>query len=513
MKKYILRIEDNDNTFSIIEAGKSIKYKYQSSIEKDIFVLMSVNDLIYGFSSTKRKVNYIFCVERIEGTDTIIMKKLHEDYEGASISPEYERLVIQEGLVEYQEDNTIEFDNVPTLEDIVVDTDFPKELSLSELGKILEKTYQNGSNKNAAILSFCIKYGNVINKNEYTPKSIVEQTSLSESYHAEVLKGLNLYLSILKNEYGIKFYKQPVEEELPRRNKNTNRVNPFNSIIYGAPGTGKTYAIPELVINILDGEKFDFSAKTSAERKEVLDKYNSYIKDGRVVFTTFHQNYGYEDFIQGLRPETSSMSLSFKNVDGVFKKIANRAIQDNENDYVIIIDEINRANISKVFGELITLIEEDKRWGEDNELSVVLPSGEKFAVPNNLYIIGTMNSSDKSISLIDAALRRRFVFIEQKPNEKLIEDALLQSIFINLNKTLVSELDGTDLLIGHSYFIGKTEDDLEDIMNHKVIPLLYEYFYDNRKKVSTVLADILKTTNLDILDEEFGRLSVKKRNE
>lgn len=240
------------------------------------------------------------------------------------------------------------------------------------------------------------------------------------------------------------------------------------------------------------------------------------MKAGQIVFTTFHQNYGYEEFIQGLRPDKNSSSMAFKTVDGVFKRIADMALNDEEDkNYVIIIDEINRANISKVFGELITLIEEDKRWGELNETSVTLQSGDQFAVPNNLYIVGTMNSADKSISLIDAALRRRFAFIEQRPTAVLVNDAVLRSILENINLNLVQELDSTDLLVGHSYFMGKTEKDLCSILNNNIIPLLYEYFYDNRKKVANLLQDAINKSGakVEIIDEKVGRLRVKDKVE
>jgi 5-methylcytosine-specific restriction endonuclease McrBC GTP-binding regulatory subunit McrB len=179
---------------------------------------------------------------------------------------------------------------------------------------------------------------------------------------------------------------------------------------------------------------------------------------------------------------------------------------------VIIIDEINRANISKVFGELITLIEGDKRWGELNETSATLQSGDPFAVPNNLYIVGTMNSADKSISLIDAALRRRFDFIEQKPDASLVTDAVLRAMLEIINLSLVEELDSTDLLVGHSYFMNKTEADLCNILNNNIIPLLYEYFYDNRKKVANLLNDAIKKAGakVEIVDEKVGRLRVKE---
>jgi len=229
------------------------------------------------------------------------------------------------------------------------------------------------------------------------------------------------------------------------------------------------------------------------------------------VFTTFHQNYGYEDFIQGIRPDTSAKEMSFKTVDGVFKVIADRAMKHPEKDYVIIIDEINRANISKVFGELITLIENDKRWGEENAINATLPSGESFAVPNNLYIVGTMNSADKSISLIDTALRRRFDFVEYVPNLKLVSDDKLRAVLETLNKGIATELNSTDLLVGHSYFMGKTADDLCDIMNRSIIPLLYEYFFDNHKKVEAQIKKAIEGMDVEIESSSAGRIKLVKK--
>lgn len=294
------------------------------------------------------------------------------------------------------------------------------------------------------------------------------------------------------------------------REPRTIKIHPMNCIIYGAPGTGKTYSTAEYALAIIQNRTLDRGKKSLAERKLIMKTYNDYIKKGQVVFTTFHQSYGYEEFIQGLRPDSKSDKMTFKTIDGIFKKIADLALNDEGNNYVIIIDEINRANISKVFGELITLIEDDKRWGEVNETCATLQSGDPFAVPNNLYIVGTMNSADKSISLIDAALRRRFSFIEQKPEADLVENATLRRVLENLNSLLADELDSSDLLIGHSYFLNRTEEDLCTILNNSIIPLLYEYFYDNKKKVANVLKESAQGTGIEIVDDKIGRLSVKK---
>lgn len=300
-------------------------------------------------------------------------------------------------------------------------------------------------------------------------------------------------------------------EAAPAFETRSSKIHPLNCILYGAPGTGKTYATAEYALAIIENREVDEAPKTAEERKAVMEKYRTHITDGKIVFTTFHQSYGYEDFIQGLRPVTTDGVMEFLPVDGVFKRIVTTAMNHPEENFVIIIDEINRANISKVFGELITLIEDDKRWGEVNALQVVLPSGDPFTVPNNLYIVGTMNSADKSISLIDTALRRRFEFIEVVPNATLIADPVLCSVLEKLNASLVKELDSTDLLVGHAYFIGKTEADLCGIFNRSIIPLLYEYFYDNSTKVKAQIKSALPNDQYEILGGTVGRITVVKK--
>ena len=294
-------------------------------------------------------------------------------------------------------------------------------------------------------------------------------------------------------------------KDLPTRSPRTTKIHPLNAILYGAPGTGKTYATAEYAVAIIENRDIK-----DEDREELMKKYKQLQKDGKITFTTFHQSYGYEDFIQGLRPENHDGVMEFKPVDGVFKRIADRALNDNESNYVIIIDEINRANMSKVLGELITLIEEDKRWGEVNELSVTLPSGEVFVVPNNLYIVGTMNTADKSISIIDVALRRRFEFIEQQVDPSKVSDTKLREVLNKINSKLKDETDSTDLLVGHAYFMNKTINDLDKLLNRAIIPLLYEYFFDNGKKVKSVVEEAIKETGYKVDSSTLGRIKVVK---
>jgi 5-methylcytosine-specific restriction protein B len=161
------------------------------------------------------------------------------------------------------------------------------------------------------------------------------------------------------------------------------------------------------------------------------------------------------------------------------------AVKVERKNYVIIIDEINRANISRVFGELITLIEGDKRSDGEIPMKVTLPSGDKFIVPSNLYIIGTMNTSDKSIALLDIALRRRFEFVPMYPDVTKVK-AEYQDIFLKMNKA-IKEKKNYDFTIGHAYFMDNNIS-LEKIINNKVIPLLLEYFMNSEEQVTEILA-------------------------
>jgi 5-methylcytosine-specific restriction protein B len=244
----------------------------------------------------------------------------------------------------------------------------------------------------------------------------------------------------------------------------------MNLILQGPPGVGKTFCAKRLAYLAL-GLK----------------------DDSKIGYVQFHQNYSYEDFVQGYRPNGSDFELK----DGIFKNFCERAKIDRSSNYFFIIDEINRGNISKIFGELLMLIEKDKR-GQQIQLSY---SGEPFSVPKNVYIIGTMNTADRGLALIDYALRRRFAFYDMKPGfetagfqQKAIHKA--QNNFfdalIKLNKTIANDPSlGEGFCIGHSYFCGVQPDQsgdyktaLETIVNYEIAPLLREYWFDNLEKVN-----------------------------
>lgn len=247
----------------------------------------------------------------------------------------------------------------------------------------------------------------------------------------------------------------------------------------------------------------------NANLAEVLDtlqrtdpkppKREDYIK-----FVTFHQSFAYEEFVEGLKPIVVDEQVQYQVVDGIFKNICQQAENDSDHNYLLIIDEINRANIAKVFGELITLIEDDKRLNGDNEITVTLPySQEKFGVPNNLYIIGTMNTTDRSIALLDIALRRRFTFVELTPNPSLLNNILgevdLKGLLITINQR-ISALLGRDYQIGHSYLINVQDlDDLYFAWYYRIIPLIEEYFHGDTERLRLVLGDtFVKPVEFDI---------------
>jgi len=243
---------------------------------------------------------------------------------------------------------------------------------------------------------------------------------------------------------------------------------------------------------------------------DVLEIYRSYKPETktekRYVFTTFHQSYSYEDFIEGIKPElkksedeTEDQEVNYKIEKGIFREIAKKAGSHPEKDYAIFIDEINRGNIANIFGELITLIEEDKRIGCDNYIPATLPYSKKeFGVPKNLYIIGTMNTADRSVEALDTALRRRFSFIEVQPEPaKLSEEQFacngidLEKILTAINSRIEKLLD-SDYCIGHSYFMTIQNrqaplNEVTTIFLNKILPLLQEYFYGDWGKIILVL--------------------------
>lgn len=391
----------------------------------------------------------------------------------------------------------------------------------------------------------------------------------------------------LKNRIDIPDKQLPIKEVIEKHTDIHHHSNPLNQILYGPPGTGKTYNTIIRAAQIIENKKItDYS--------EALRIFNEHLRD-RIEFITFHQNYSYEDFIQGLRPDVDNgPELTFERKDGVFKRIADRALKNitdsekpseakrsfdivfnefisplskeeveeievpmktvsfyinvvtsksiefrkndgyskyslsiatlrkmydkGENDlilgglqpyynpilsvllkkgkssvehvtlknYVIIIDEINRANISRVFGELITLIECDKRSHGAIPLRCTLPSGDEFIVPSNLYIIGTMNTADKSIALLDIALRRRFEFEPMYPLYEIEGQQIYDvEILAKINQG-IKKLKGHDFQTGHSYFMGENKD-LVERMNKKVIPLLMEYFMNDETVVKGIL--------------------------
>lgn len=377
---------------------------------------------------------------------------------------------------------------------------------------------------------------------------------------------------------------------------NINNNISLNQILYGSPGTGKTYHTIDKALEILD--------ENLESRDEKKAKFDEYVKNGQIVFTTFHQSYGYEEFVEGIKPhidsEENSKEIKYEIKDGIFKELCEKALENRDSiknfnfyidklkekvkiddnnpekyfelpntkysiqyrngktfrikfddmsknhkdypvsidnieklyktsnideiynsayvrailnylklqgledykekdekvnlPYIIIIDEINRGNVSKIFGELITLIEPSKRIGEKEELKVTLPySGEKFGVPKNVYIIGTMNTADRSITSLDTALRRRFEFVEMMPDVSKLsmdcEGINLQELLKAINTRIEYLLD-REKTIGHAFFVSvENLEDLKKVFQNKIIPLLQEYFYNDYALINAVLND------------------------
>lgn len=317
----------------------------------------------------------------------------------------------------------------------------------------------------------------------------------------EYLEELERFLDGISNEI-----KQEVINT--KEEENDQLILPsVNTILYGPPGTGKTYNSIKYAVNTIDRNFNRGSAKTYTD---YVNKFNELKAVGQIAFTTFHQSYGYEEFIEGIKPVLGDISekneLSYKISDGMFKEFCKKATSNKDKKYVFIIDEINRGNISKIFGELITLIEDSKRAGEDEAMSVTLPySQELFSVPKNVYILGTMNTADRSIALMDTALRRRFEFIEMMPKEELLTDIVIDNVNVKemletMNRRIEALYDREHIL-GHAFFMPlknekkATINQLASIFTNKIIPLLQEYFYEDYEKIMLVLG--IDTPNKD----------------
>ncbi len=307
------------------------------------------------------------------------------------------------------------------------------------------------------------------------------------------------------------------------KNGNKQMKHPLNQILYGPPGTGKTWNTVHRALAIIEGKsvKEVENEIESENSKSVKQRFDELKECGQIEMVTFHQSFSYEDFIEGIKPVLdgagdASGDVKYEIVDGVFKKIADRACEhlrqavDERMNYVLIIDEINRGNIAKIFGELITLIEDTKRIGGTDATTVTLPyssnsdDDDRFGVPKNLYIIGTMNTADRSIALLDTALRRRFDFIEMMPQANLaliakdIEGVNCQELLRVMNERIVVLFD-REHQIGHSYFIGVDNmEKLSHAFRNRIIPLLQEYFYDDRGKIDAVLHNNKFVTKTEI---------------
>jgi hypothetical protein len=280
----------------------------------------------------------------------------------------------------------------------------------------------------------------------------------------------------------------------------SNLKAPLNQILYGPPGTGKTYNIVKYAVELIEGEKIP----NDQPYADIKARYDQYCSTGQIKFTTFHQSLSYEEFVEGIRPVVvdkygrdtktahADTTIVYRPYNGVFKSLCEKASKSPNMNFVAIMDEINRGNISRIFGELITLIEESKRG-----TSVILPySQTEFFVPANLYILGTMNTADRSIAMLDTALRRRFDFIEMMPKPSLLgncDGVDLCELLTALNERIEYYYD-REHAIGHAYFMGKngcikTLHELRVVFSTKIIPLLQEYFFDDYERIKLVLND------------------------
>ena len=355
---------------------------------------------------------------------------------------------------------------------------------------------------------------------EYFDKFTINETALSRDQYLEsLIVGLNWWqiISIAVLDLGSVKVNEIHEHEFISIKEKLSSSKTIRPTIWGQLQSHTVLECPNVKVAIrmepllfyksddikwsVDHELLD---QYFPEAFEILNKSKNFVPDAsksikNYEFITFHQSFSYEDFIEGIKPklDDGEKEVSFEIKDGVFKRLCIKAETDPDNDYAIFIDEINRGNVSAIFGELITLIEEDKRIGGTNEIKVRLPySKSEFGVPSNLFIIGTMNTADRSVEALDTALRRRFSFTEIMPDSYLLDNIAfngftLGAVLKTINERIEVLLD-RDHTIGHSYFLKLKSGDVEglnSVFANNIIPLLQEYFYYDYEKIALILGE------------------------
>ncbi|WP_224250281.1 AAA family ATPase [Hyalangium gracile] len=303
----------------------------------------------------------------------------------------------------------------------------------------------------------------------------------------------------------------PLEKILGRIDEELRRKGQV--VLYGPPGTGKTWhalrAAEELAARGTFGRSKDELSEAQRSGLRGMGEKDAQ----RIWMCTFHPAYGYEEFVEGLRPQTVSGTLGFEPRPGLFRRVCASARKNPQQPHFLLIDEFNRGDVARIFGELLTLLELDKR----GKVSIELPfSGERFTVPPNVLLIATMNTADRSIALLDSALRRRFGFIELLPDPEVLATAqagrvMLRPLLKKLNERLVQHLrhDARNLQVGHSFFQrdGSPLSDFADlrrVLRHEIVPLLQEYCYDQPELLRQILGEkFLASSSREIWDELF----------
>ena len=375
-----------------------------------------------------------------------------------------------------------------------------------------EKQFYRGDVKPCKRVQLCINY-NLWNKP--ITKEILPKNNSFDKFYAG-LPGTNFKATKEQFEALEQLIKQldllqdPSAEYLPIKAQN----HPLNLILYGPPGTGKTFQTINYALSII--EKRSLSELELEKREKLRDRFEEYLEKGQIAFVTFHQSFSYEDFVEGIKPMIKKKNVLYQVEPGIFKRIAQDASRNMENEldekFVLIIDEINRGNVASIFGELITLIEADKRAGKKEALQAILPySKQRFFVPSNLHILATMNTTDRSVESLDIALRRRFDFVEMLPRPDMISKIArkpvaagvdLRLLLTTLNQRIEVLLD-KDYCIGHSYFLNiETLSDLKEVFSKKIIPLLQEYFFSDLGKIGLIIGKEF------IQEERYGNRDV-----